>query len=345
MRIGCSGPVGEHSGIGVVQKHLYAYLAGAGHELVFSEPRDVGISLPARMRGLATGLRPAPGPVDVYLSAVPPLPCGVRAPLLAVVHDLRWARTRSKIGATYRAWDLHRTVRHSDSLLCVSENTRRELVAFDRRAGATALVQQLGPGQIPDRAFRQSDSGLVMLIGDAPHKANELAATALARARPPWVRGVIGVGVSERARRTLSTSLPCEWFRDVSDSEMFALYRRAEYFMMLGTDEGFGLPFIEALAAGCQIIATDHPLAREVVGAAGVLVTSGSAAQIAQQLTNPPAIPATVRAEHVKRFSWRAFGEACENELIDIEMGRPAGSRLVRTHDRSTHGGRTWGEA
>ena len=91
MRIGCSGPVSERSGIGVVQKHLYAYLAEAGHELVFSEPRDVGMSPVATLRGLARGFRPARGPVDVYLSTVPPLPYGVRAPLLTIVHDLTLA--------------------------------------------------------------------------------------------------------------------------------------------------------------------------------------------------------------------------------------------------------------
>ena len=97
-----------------------------------------------------------------------------------------------------------------------------------------------------------------MLVGSAAHKRNELAAAALALARPPWVRGIIGVGVSEQVRETLSTVLPCEWFQSVSDAEMLALYQRAEFFLMLGTDEGFGLPFVEALAAGCQVIATDH---------------------------------------------------------------------------------------
>lgn len=318
MRIGCSGPVDEHSGIGVVQKHLYARLADAGHELVFSEPRDVGMSTAARMRGLMRGFRPARGPVDAYLSVVPPLPVGVRAPLLAVVHDLRWLRTRSTIGATYRAWDLRRTVRRSDALLCVSENTRRALIDFDSRAAGKATVQRLGAGQIPAGSFRESNSGLVMLVGSAPHKRNELAAAALAFARPPWVHGIIGVGVSEAVRDTLSEAFPCQWFQNVSDAELLALFQRAQYFLMLGTDEGFGLPFVEALAAGCQVIATDHMLAREVVGAAGLLVTPGDPIEVGKQLMSAPDVPVEVRADHANRFSWKAFGQAYETELIRI---------------------------
>lgn len=317
MRIGCSGPVNERSGIGVVQKHLYSHLTEAGHELVLSRPRDVGTSPAARVRGLARGFRPAGGEVDVYLSTVPPLPYGVRGPVLTIVHDLRWLRTRSKVAATYRAWDLRRTIRRSDALVCVSENTRRELLEFEPRANR-AIVQRLGSGQVPDGSFQEGDSGLLMLLGSAAHKRNELAAEALAIARPRWVHGIIGVGVSEQVRETLSNAFSCEWFQGVSDAELVVLYQRAQFFLMLGTDEGFGLPFIEALAAGCQVIATDHSLAREIVGPAGQLVSPGDAVAIARQLLTAPSVSAEVRAAHAKRFSWRACGETYEAELVRI---------------------------
>jgi glycosyltransferase involved in cell wall biosynthesis len=310
----------------MVQKHLYAHLIDAGHVLVFSEPRDVGMSPMGRMRGLARGFTPARGSVDAYLSTVPPLPFGVRAPLLTIVHDLRWLRTRAKIGAAYRAWDLGRTVQHSDALICVSMNTHRQLLEFDPRAADKASVQRLGTGQIPDGAFRRGSSGVVMLVGGAAHKRNELAASALILARPPWIRGIIGVGVSRQVRERLSTSFPCEWFSSVSETQMLALYQRAEHFLMLGTDEGFGLPFVEALAAGCQVIATDHPLAREVVGAAGLLLAAGDPAEIAKQMRHPPSVPTNVRADHVKNFSWKALGAAYEAELIRISQGADASS-------------------
>jgi glycosyltransferase involved in cell wall biosynthesis len=337
MRIGCSGRVSEHSGIGVGQKHLYAYLAEAGHELVYSEPRDVGRSPAARIRGLARGFRPAPGPVDVYLSAVPPLPFRVPAPILTIVWDLRWQRTRSKAGAAYRAWDLRRTVRHSDALLCISENTRQDLIEFDPRAARKGTVQWLGTGHVPDGSFQDGDSGLVMLVGGAAHKRNELAAAALAAARPSWVHGIIGVGVSERVRETLSRAFPCEWFSGVSDMEMLALYQRAEFYLMLGTDEGFGIPFVEALNAGCQVIATDHPLAREVIGKSALLVNPGDAIEVGKQLLAPPSVPAEMRAQHAKRFSWKAFAEACEAALVRVaEESRPS-STPVRAHDAPRH--------
>jgi glycosyltransferase involved in cell wall biosynthesis len=331
MRIGCSGAVSERSGIGTVQKHLYAYLADAGHKLQFSKPRDMGMAPFGKVRGLARGFRPASGPIDVYLSVIPPLPFLIRAPVLTVVHDLRWLRTRSTIGAAYRAWDLRRTVRQSAALVCVSENTRRDLVEFQEDASSKAITQWLGTGLVPDGSFSEHSSGLLMLVGGAAHKRNELAAAALAAARPSWVHGIIGVGVSEHVRDTLSEVFRCEWFDRVSDTEMLFLYRRAEFLVMLGTDEGFGLPFVEAIAAGCQVIATDHPLAREIIGDAGLLLRAGDAGLVGEQLISPPAVPAQRRACHAARFSWEAFGATCEAELVKIAKGDGPWSRALKT--------------
>lgn len=318
MRIGCSGPVSERTGIGVVQKHLYSYLVNAGHELVHSETRDMGRSPVGVARGLVRGFRPADGPMDAYLSTVPPFAYRIHAPTLSVIHDLRWMRTRTRLGAKYRAWDLRRTVLGSEALVCISENTRLDLINFEPRASPKAVVKWLGTGQVPEGSFKDSESGLVMLVGDAPHKRNELAAAALAAARPAWVRGIIGVGVSNKVQDVLSNVFPCRWYRGVSDTEMLSLYSRAECFLMLGTDEGFGLPFVEALASGCQVIAADHLLAREVLGDAGVLVAANDLSEISRRLSCRPAVSEEVRAQHVKRFSWRAFGEDCEAQLKAI---------------------------
>lgn len=318
MKIGCSGQVSERSGIGVVQKHLYDYLVRAGHDLVESDPRDVGTSSVDQVHGLMRGFRPAKGAFDVYLSAVPPVPFGVRAPLLTLVHDLRWLRTRSKLGAAYRAWDLRRAVTHSDALICVSNTTLRSLHEFDARATGKSASSLLGTGLVPEDSFADSKSGVLMLVGGATHKRNEDAADALVAARPSWVKGIVGVGVSAAVQQALASVFPCEWYSNISDAELLTLYQRAEFYLMLGTEEGFGLPFVEALAAGCQVIATDHPLAREVVGEAGILLAPGGPAEIADQLCARPNVSAAIRRKHSQSYCWTKFGAEVERVLMQI---------------------------
>ncbi|MCV7047104.1 glycosyltransferase [Mycobacterium frederiksbergense] len=207
--------------------------------------------------------------------------------------------------------------------MCISDSTRRSLIEFDARASKISIAQLLGAGLVPDGSFKESRTGLLIMIGGAAHKRNEDAAAALRVARPPWVTGILGVGVSAEVRDTLSDVFPCEWFQNISDDELLNLYHRAEFYLMLGTDEGFGLPFVEALAAGCQVIATDHPLAREIVGDAGHLIAPGGVAEVASQLRYPPAIPSALRAAQADRFSWKKFGEAVEVTLFEIaERGK-----------------------
>jgi glycosyltransferase involved in cell wall biosynthesis len=58
----------------------------------------------------------------------------------------------------------------------------------------------------------------------------------------------------------------------VSDSALRDCYQRAEAYVMPSKWEGFGLTFLEAMAAGCPVIAGDRDATPEVVGDAALLV-------------------------------------------------------------------------
>jgi glycosyltransferase involved in cell wall biosynthesis len=52
----------------------------------------------------------------------------------------------------------------------------------------------------------------------------------------------------------------------VSDKDLAALYRRAWVLAAPSTYEGFGLPYLEAMACGTAVLATPNPGSREVLG-------------------------------------------------------------------------------
>jgi len=58
----------------------------------------------------------------------------------------------------------------------------------------------------------------------------------------------------------------------VSDSDLPALYGAAEAVAMVSRYEGFGLPVLEAMACGAQVIISDTPALVEIAGGAAPIV-------------------------------------------------------------------------
>jgi glycosyltransferase involved in cell wall biosynthesis len=67
----------------------------------------------------------------------------------------------------------------------------------------------------------------------------------------------------------------------ISDEEVAQWYRRASIFAFPSLDEGFGMPVIEAMAAGVPVIASNRSSLPEVCGDAAMLVDSQSDAELA----------------------------------------------------------------
>jgi glycosyltransferase involved in cell wall biosynthesis len=310
--VACSGLTRANTGIGVVQRALYPYLEHEFGSLAFSPVRDLGRSPLQRIRGLVAGFTPPSEAHTIYLSAVPPLPLMLRAPTVSIIHDLRWMRTRGPVSRLYRMWDLKRTVSKSASLICISQRTYDDLTIHFPHAAEKASVAWLGPGLIPPNSFVSKSSGTLLLVGGATHKENELSARLLAEARPKWLKAIVGIGVSTEVKSIIKDAFGAgfgTWLKNVSDEDVAAAYARSEFFMLLGKDEGFGLPFVEALASGCQVIAFDQPLTRELLGAACTYLSANHEANI-QLLRDKPAVPELARQAVAKKFSWQNFADA-----------------------------------
>ena len=96
-------------------------------------------------------------------------------------------------------------------------------------------------------------------------------------------------------------SLPgVSYHTGVSDEELAALYRRAWVYASPSTYEGFGLPYLEAMACGTAVIATPNPGSCEVLG-------DGAYGRLAGDAEFGRAILALLNNEHARR-RWEASG-------------------------------------
>lgn len=102
----------------------------------------------------------------------------------------------------------------------------------------------------------------------------------------------------------------------VTDIALAHLYRAAGALAFPSHYEGFGLPALEAMHAGCPVVASDRGSLPEVVGAAGILLPPDDeaawAAALARALTDAPLRDALARAGRAQaaRFSWEKTAAA-----------------------------------
>jgi len=257
---------------------------------------------------------------------VSPLPLRAPQPLVYVVHDLRWLREGSALKRAYRRWDLGRAVARATLLVCVSETTRRELIEHFPAAEATSRAVWLGPGVVDEDAWAEGVPGRLLLVGGAIRKRNELAAQVVEHLPPGTVTSATGIGISDETARTLQEHLGEENVTlrgRVDDDEMRRAYAEASYYVHLGTDEGFGLPFVEAIKSGTIVVAVDQPLTREVLGEAAVLVPPVFQAQsIAAAWANAEVPDADERRRWAAQFSWDELEGAVASGLA-LTPARP----------------------
>ena len=99
------------------------------------------------------------------------------------------------------------------------------------------------------------------------------------------------------------------------DGTLRALYDRAAVLVCASFYEGFGLPLVEAMAAGTPIVCSDIPVFREVAADAAIFVPPDDAAAWAVAVAEVLSDPGRTRelkargTARVRDFSWHRTAE------------------------------------
>lgn len=331
-------------GIGTYVRALTATLPTAGVDLqtFASGPRPDDLTVPYTDLGFPSGalryelwLRTRgpriPVAADVVHGpslAVPPARTRTGpAALVVTVHDvafLRYPQHFTKRGVAFHRRGLEIARRRADIVITPSEFTREELEreGFDPER-VVAIPHGMVVPAAPDPVSTQAtlnrlhiDGPFILGVGTIePRKGFAIVAAAMERftdtdltfiiAGPPGWNEVSGL---ERANvRRLGR---------VDAATLDALYRSARACVVPSEYEGFGLPALEAMARGCPVLVSDTSSLPEVVGAAGIRVSSGDVAAwgnaIAAMVDDDAARAASGHAglARAAEFTWEQAGLA-----------------------------------
>ena len=114
----------------------------------------------------------------------------------------------------------------------------------------------------------------------------------------------------------------------IAASEREALYAGARLLVMPSLDEGFGLPVLEAMAAGVPVVASNRGSLPEVAGDAAVLVDAMDVAGLAhaiERVVHDPAHAEDLATRGLARaacFTWRRTASAARRAYVDATARR-----------------------
>jgi len=283
-------------------------LKTAWRELVWAR-----LNAPRQLRSMGADLLHSTG-----LSLVPHPPCRE----VVTLHDLAVLRQPQR----FRPWQRHsgltrlQRLKYADHVIAVSQFTADEAMAWlDLPAqkitvvhhGVTLAEQEDIPPNLPAEFF--------LFVGSLEPGKNLallrqvwLEAQSRGTPLPPLVIvGARWVGVATEG------SAPAGWhfMGHQSDAVLLALYRRARALLFPSLHEGFGLPVLEAMAAGCPVICGSVASLPEVGGDAvsyAGLTVSEFAAAINELLTNHERRRELVEAglAQAKNFNWATCAQA-----------------------------------
>jgi alpha-1,3-rhamnosyl/mannosyltransferase len=203
-------------------------------------------------------------------------------PSVAIVYDLVAldpGTSPNRRSAVIERLTLGTAVRRARGLVCISQTTRDELVARIPAAAPKASVALLAGAPDPGRPSAEAlaelpPPGFVLAVGtleprkNLPRLVQAFAALpeALQAAHPLVVVGATGWRTGQTLAALQSLGDRCRMLGHVSDAALAELYRRSAVFCYPSLAEGFGLPVLEAMAAGAPVLTSDVSSLPEVGG-------------------------------------------------------------------------------
>jgi glycosyltransferase involved in cell wall biosynthesis len=310
-----------------------AWHRDVGAAMVDGVQGPVRLALPRRPLVAAWQQGRGPRPADCDLVHAPTLlaPPRGRTPLVVTIHDaVPWTHPGT---LTPRGVDWHRAMaarvaRTADAVVVPTQavaDALADLLPLGDRVrvigeGASSDLELPADADARAVALDLPEQGYLFTFATLePRKGLDVLIAAMARPVAPQlpllIAGQPGWGGVDPLSQAASLGLAPNRVRllgRVSDADLAVLLNRATAVVVPSRAEGFGLPLLEAMAAGAPVVISDDPALVEVGGGAAAVVPAGDSAMLAQvvcEVAIDPVRRAAMAAAGVERaasFTWEA---------------------------------------
>jgi glycosyltransferase involved in cell wall biosynthesis len=212
---------------------------------------------------------------ETYYSPFTVAPKGTRT--IVTVYDMIHERFPSKLSNQHAEWKRIATQR-AHHVICISENTRKDLLEFSDLPENKVSVVYLGFDKLnPTLSETDKNKSYLLYVGQRSDYKN-FEGFLRAYASSSWLRNnfdvvCFGGGAFSNDEKKLfdDLKLPDNQLIQLngSDDKLASLYSNAALFVYPSLYEGFGIPPLEAMSLGCPVACSNNSSIPEVVGDAG----------------------------------------------------------------------------
>ena len=210
-------------------------------------------------------------------------------------------------------------LRGADQVVTVSETSKAQILA-------KKLTKR--PVTVVSNAANQLDSNncpvekkIVYMGSFMPYKNVEQLILGTAKLDGFKLVLLSRIGISQKTqyqKLALQHGVDIEFLNGVSDEEYARQLCSATALVHASSDEGFGIPIIEAMSVGCPVVCSDIPIFREIAGEAGLYFNPGDADGFASQVMKASEQREQIRNNLVRQansFNWATSADALSRLL------------------------------
>ncbi len=256
--------------------------------------------------------------------------------IVTTIHDLAFyhiPQAYSWFNVLRQKWSLHRSVRKADRIIAISQKTKNDILKHTKCDDYKIDIVHLGNSiQKPtDNSIQNTlnhyhldEQGYFFYIGRLEAKKNiaMLLDAFEIYAKNGGEKDLVLAGKWGYGSENIKQKIEVSKFKNkirvlgfIPQEELSALYAGSEAFVFPSLYEGFGMPILEALACGTNVLASDIAIHREIGGDIIQYAKVDDAGEWAVKMAAMKRdVSNTETAGHLKKFTW----DAAANKTMSI---------------------------